>query len=83
MRLAADPGRRDPRDPLATIGAVIAVADLEDVCSAAVHDGTCDCGPWAERGYHHWHLTAIRPSPAPSSPWAAPTSGSRTHLIER
>ena len=55
----------DPRDPLATIGAVIAVADLDHVCSAAVQGGSCDCGPWAERGHHHWHLTAVRPLPRP------------------
>ncbi len=53
----------DPRDPLATIGAVIAVADLDDVCSA--RDGSCDCGPWSERGFHHWHLTGVRPLPRP------------------
>ncbi|MFA1545538.1 hypothetical protein [Actinomadura chokoriensis] len=55
----------DPRDPLATIGAIIAVADLDDVCSAAVRGGACDCGPWAARGRHHWHLTGVRPLPRP------------------
>lgn len=55
----------DPRDPLATIGAVIAVADLEDVCSATVHGGSCDCGPWADPGSHHWHLGGVRALPRP------------------
>ncbi|WP_243716513.1 hypothetical protein [Actinomadura darangshiensis] len=55
----------DPRDPLATIGAVIAVADLDHVCSAAVRDASCDCGPWAARGSHHWHLTGVRALPRP------------------
>ena len=52
----------DPGDPLATIGAVIAVADLADVCSAG---GACDCGPWADPGHHHWRLAAVRALPRP------------------
>lgn len=55
----------DPRDPLATIGAVIAVADLDRVCSAAAGGGACDCGPWSERGTHHWRLTSVRALPRP------------------
>lgn len=58
----------DPRDPLATIGAVIAVADLEDVCSARgprAAGGACDCGPWAEPGHHHWRLANVRALPRP------------------
>lgn len=55
----------DPRDPLATIGAIIAVADLDDVCSAGAPGASCDCGPWAEPGSHHWHLTAVRALPRP------------------
>jgi hypothetical protein len=55
----------DPNDPLATIGAVIAVAELDDVCSASVHGTPCDCGPWAERGAHHWRLINIRALPRP------------------
>ncbi|MFB4308916.1 hypothetical protein [Actinomadura sp. GTD37] len=55
----------DPRDPLATIGAIIAVAELDGVCSAAVQGGSCDCGPWSERGFHHWRLAAVRPLPRP------------------
>jgi hypothetical protein len=55
----------DPRDPLATIGAVIAVADLDDVCSAAATGAPCDCGPWANPGMHHWHLSDVRALPRP------------------
>ncbi|WP_019631354.1 hypothetical protein [Actinomadura atramentaria] len=54
----------DPRDPLATIGAVIAAAELTDVCSAAAH-GDCGCGPWADPGAHHWRLGDVRPLPRP------------------
>ncbi|OLT10106.1 hypothetical protein BJF79_05155 [Actinomadura sp. CNU-125] len=56
----------DPSDPLAAIGAAIAVADLAAVCSATVgasgRGGTdeCACGPWAEPGRHHWHLADVR-----------------------
>ena len=65
----------DPRDPLAAIGAAIAVADLAAVCSATVQGGTCECGPWAEPGRHHWHLTDVRALPRPiislgrTDPW--------------
>ncbi|TYC12430.1 hypothetical protein FXF65_24605 [Actinomadura syzygii] len=53
----------DPRDPLATIGAIIAVADLTDVCSAGGR--ACECGPWSEPGLHHWHLADVRALPRP------------------
>jgi hypothetical protein len=61
----------DPRDPLSALGAVIAVAELSDVCSAGAQEiaGTgitrCDCGPWAEPGAHHWRLADVRPLPRP------------------
>ncbi|GAA4242194.1 hypothetical protein GCM10022254_74250 [Actinomadura meridiana] len=53
----------DPRDPLAAIGAIIAVADLDAVCSPT--GATCDCGPWATPGMHHWHLASVRTLPRP------------------
>lgn len=69
----------DPRDPLATLGAVIAVAELEDVCAAAVRPGeSCECGPWAEPGMYHWRLGNIRALPRPivalgrTEPWEPP-----------
>ncbi len=47
----------DPSDPLATLGAAIAVAELSGVC-----DGTgCACGVWAARGEYHWRLDGVRP----------------------
>lgn len=55
----------DPRDPLATIGAVIAVAGLARVCSAAAAGGPCGCGPWADAGAHHYHLAGVRALPRP------------------
>ncbi|GAA4096447.1 hypothetical protein [Actinomadura miaoliensis] len=55
----------NPRDPLATLGAVIAVARLDDVCSAAVNGDPCDCGPWADPSSHHWRLADIRALPRP------------------
>ncbi|MBA9004604.1 MULTISPECIES: hypothetical protein [Thermomonospora] len=55
----------DPRDPLATLGAVIALADLSGVCSRAVQGGDCDCGPWAEPSAHHWRLANVRALPRP------------------
>jgi hypothetical protein len=55
----------NPDDPLATIGAVIAVARLDDVCSRTLPEGPCDCGPWAQPGAHHWRLTGIAALPRP------------------
>jgi hypothetical protein len=52
----------DSRDPLAALGAVIAVADLADVCvSHLLGDRVCGCGPWAEPGASHWLLSDVRP----------------------
>ncbi|ROO89222.1 hypothetical protein EDD29_6909 [Actinocorallia herbida] len=48
-----------PADPLATLGAVIAVADVAGVCSPG--SSSCECGPWAVRGDHHWTLADVRP----------------------
>ncbi|GAB2846620.1 hypothetical protein GCM10022221_52480 [Actinocorallia aurea] len=48
-----------PSDPLATLGAVIAVADIADVC--APEAAPCDCGPWAAQGEYHWALEDVRP----------------------
>ncbi|ACY97327.1 hypothetical protein [Thermomonospora curvata] len=70
----------DPSDPLATLGAVIALAELTDVCTAAVHGERCDCGPWAEPQRYHWRLADVRPLPRPIvalgrvDPWIPPPS---------
>lgn len=51
-------------------GAVVAVARLADVCSAAryrpwsVRDA-CDCGPWAVGEHRHFKLAHVRPLPEP------------------
>ncbi|WP_030166493.1 hypothetical protein [Spirillospora albida] len=55
----------DPGDPLATIGAVTAQADLTDVCGASAAGAPCDCGPWANRGEYHYHLANVRALPRP------------------
>lgn len=62
----------DPNDPLAALGAVVAVAELSDVCSAAVGatdkngaTAECDCGTWADPGMHHWRLSDIQALPRP------------------
>lgn len=52
----------DPGDPLATLGAVIAVAELTEVCAGGAG---CACGPWAEAGSWHWRLSDVRPLPRP------------------
>lgn len=51
-------------------GAVIAVAQLADVCSASLHlsfaaDLACECGPWAQTGQRHFLLTGVRSLSAP------------------
>ncbi|POM22921.1 hypothetical protein BTM25_51270 [Actinomadura rubteroloni] len=56
----------NPRDPLATIGAVIAVAELTGVCASAARGlGVCRCGPWADDDAYHWQLGDVRPLPRP------------------
>jgi hypothetical protein len=55
------------------MGAAIAVAELDEVCAAATENRGCDCGPWAETGFYHWRLTAIRPLPRPIVALGRPT----------
>lgn len=53
------PVRRDT--PGMVFGAVVAVAELVDVCGASVEvPGSCRCGPWSAWGQHHWHLSKVR-----------------------
>jgi len=43
------------------MGAVIAVVELVDICTATLApDGACDCGPWAMDGHAHWRLANPR-----------------------
>jgi hypothetical protein len=49
-------------------GAVVAVADLVDICGAQMRSfipGDCRCGPWAACGQYHWHLSNVRPLTEP------------------
>lgn len=54
-------------DPVAAIGAIIAVVDLADVCtvSARTPGAVCECGTWAEPGAYHWRLTTPHILPRP------------------
>jgi len=45
--------------PLSSLGAVVAIADLMDICTQL--DGQCDCGPWAQIGQNHWQLANVQP----------------------
>ena len=53
-------------------GAVVAVAELHDVCDrSGVGAGGCHCRPWAVRGEYHWRWADIRllPEPVPMVGW--------------
>jgi hypothetical protein len=52
--------------PLLALGAVIAIADLVDVCTTGATG--CACGPWAVPSQRHWRLANVRPLPRPI-PW--------------
>ncbi|MCW2898780.1 MAG: hypothetical protein JWO67_1045 [Streptosporangiaceae bacterium] len=43
-------------------GAVIAVADLTDICTAR---NDCNCGPWSAAGLNHWQLDNVQPLSEP------------------
>lgn len=48
------------------LGAVVAVVELVDVCTAMLTPGgTCDCGPWVMGGHAHWRLANPRPLAVP------------------
>ena len=47
-------------DPVAAIGAIIAVVDLADVCAESAHGAGCACGTWARPGAYHWRLANPR-----------------------
>lgn len=48
-------------EPTGLLGTV----QLVDVCTAALRDEACDCGPWAMPGQAHWQLTDPRPFTEP------------------
>lgn len=41
-------------------GAVVAVVELVDICSARGGYTDCDCGPWAAAFQYHWRLANVR-----------------------
>ncbi|MER7361839.1 ASCH domain-containing protein [Nonomuraea wenchangensis] len=48
------------------LGAIVAVVDLVDVCTAMLTPGdTCGCGPWAMGGHAHWRVVNPRPLAVP------------------
>lgn len=59
--------RLDPDNPQMTMGAVVAVADLADICSMSRQSTeiVCECGPWAQPGQHHLILADVRPLAEP------------------
>lgn len=57
-----------PNNSRIALGAVVAVADLVDICGKAVAvpaPNFCGCGPWAARGQYHWRLANVRPLAEP------------------
>lgn len=48
-------------------GAVVAVADLVDVCTVQGGHTSCDCGQWAAPFQCHWRLDNVRPLAEPVS----------------
>lgn len=52
-----------PKHPQIVLGAVVAVADVVDICGAQMRSympSDCECGPWAVRGQYHWRLGNVR-----------------------
>lgn len=53
----------DPDHDQIALGAVLAVADLVDICDLFFG---CDCGPWATtRNQYHWRIANVRPLAEP------------------
>jgi hypothetical protein len=68
----------NPGDPLATLGAVLAVGQLTAVCAGG---SACQCGPWANPGEYHWKLESVQALARPivamgrmGGLWEAPAS---------
>jgi hypothetical protein len=59
--------RRGHEDALkhVVVSAIVAVADLEAVCSAAVDGSWCGCSAWAMPGQYHWRLGRVWPLDQP------------------
>lgn len=48
-------------DPVASIGGIVAVVNLEGVCTAGMSGRPCACGQWAFAGSYHWQVADPRP----------------------
>lgn len=46
--------------PYSGLGKVMAVVDLDDICTAQLDGETCECGPWAQPRQAHWQLRNVR-----------------------
>lgn len=44
---------------------LLGMVELVDVCTAALREKDCDCGPWAMEGQAHWRLVNPRPFAEP------------------
>jgi hypothetical protein len=67
-RAAGNTANLTNRHPDIVLGAVVAVAELVDVCSAQMRSfipSMCGCGPWAAHGQYHWRLDNVRPLAEP------------------
>jgi hypothetical protein len=52
-----------PNNSRIALGAVVAVADVVDICGAQMRSyipSDCECGPWAARAQYHWRLDNVR-----------------------
>lgn len=60
--LRATPAHLLPPRGQLVLGAVIAVAELHDVCDRSVgrQSVRCSCGDWADPGAYHWRLRDVR-----------------------
>jgi hypothetical protein len=55
----------DPADPMAATGGIVALVNLDGICTLAKDGQKCECGLWAEPGSCHWQLSNARPLPEP------------------
>lgn len=58
------PGPRPGHSQVA-LGAIVAVADLVDICTVRGGYTDCDCGEWAVPFQCHWKLANVRPLAEP------------------
>lgn len=58
-------GDLNARNPVFSLGAVVAVPDLVDICTVRDVRTDCGCCPWAWRGACHWQMENVRPLAEP------------------